>query len=117
MATGTSLAQNHSRSQNPPVQIPLVQLFLPDQPPVQILLPDPPPVVKTLESTLMEDSSIDQIMSSVFGDCSQLLPAYTKEPQLLDTVPSLFEESNDFIWFLDNFETGLTIKQQEAPWT
>ncbi|GFW36922.1 hypothetical protein TNCV_4032381 [Trichonephila clavipes] len=57
---------------DPPVQIPPVpttppvQLFLPDPPPVQILLPDPSPVVKTLDSTLMDDSSIDQIMSSVF---------------------------------------------------
>ncbi|GFT92309.1 hypothetical protein TNCV_1835741 [Trichonephila clavipes] len=56
----------------PPVQIPPVpttppvQLFLPDPPPVQILLP---PVVKTLEPTLTDNSSIDQIMSSVFGDC------------------------------------------------
>ncbi|GFX14447.1 hypothetical protein TNCV_1616301 [Trichonephila clavipes] len=84
-----------------PVQIPVfqppvpttppVQLFLPDAPPVQILLPDPP-VVETLEPTLTDDSSIDQIMSSLFGDCSQqgLPPAHTQEPQLLDTVPSLF---------------------------
>ncbi|GFV08687.1 uncharacterized protein TNCV_4055711 [Trichonephila clavipes] len=120
MATGSSLAQNHSRSQNPPpelttplvqisdppVQIPPVLIFLPDPPPVQILLPDPPPVVETLESTLMDDSSINQIMSSVFGDCSQLSTAHTQEPQLLDTVPSLIDESNDLISFLDNFETG-----------
>ncbi|GFS80737.1 hypothetical protein TNCV_86561 [Trichonephila clavipes] len=108
----------------PPVEIPdpppvpttpHVHLFLPDPPPVQILLPDPPPVVETLESTLMDDSSIDHIMSSVFGDCSQLPPAYTEEPQLLDTVPSLFDESNDLISFLDNFENGLAIEQQEAP--
>ncbi|GFS93426.1 uncharacterized protein TNCV_2628101 [Trichonephila clavipes] len=52
----------------PPVQIPPVQLFLPDPPPVQILLP---PVVETLEPTVTDDSSIDQIMSSVFRDCSQ----------------------------------------------
>ncbi|GFT80158.1 uncharacterized protein TNCV_2241341 [Trichonephila clavipes] len=96
---------------------PPVQLFLPDPPPVQILLPDPPPVVQTLESTLMEDSSIDQIMSSVFGDCSQLPPAYTQEPQLLDTVPSLFDENNYLIWLLDNFETGWAIEQQQDPWT
>ncbi|GFS80392.1 uncharacterized protein TNCV_3448191 [Trichonephila clavipes] len=105
---------------DPPLQIPPVpttppvQLFLPDPPPVQILLPH---VVETLEPTLMDDSSIDQIMSSVFGDCSQqvLPPAHTQEPQLLDTVPSLFDESNDLISFLDNFETGLAIEQQEAP--
>ncbi|GFS68915.1 hypothetical protein TNCV_4569641 [Trichonephila clavipes] len=59
----------------PPVQIPSVvttqavqipsvpktqpvQLFLPDLPPVLILLP---PVVETLEPTLTDDSSIDQI--------------------------------------------------------
>ncbi|GFW70162.1 hypothetical protein TNCV_4467211 [Trichonephila clavipes] len=62
----------------------------------------------------MDASSIDQIMSSVFGDISQLPPVHTQEPQLLDTVPSLFDESNDLISFLDNFETGLAIEQQEA---
>ncbi|GFS98723.1 uncharacterized protein TNCV_1079441 [Trichonephila clavipes] len=106
----------------PPVQIPpvpttpTVQLFLPDPPPLQILLPDPS-VVETLEPTLTDDSSIDQIMSSVFGDCSQqgLPPAHTQESQLLDTVPSLFDESNDLISFLDHFETGLAIEQQETP--
>ncbi|GFX70243.1 hypothetical protein TNCV_4616801 [Trichonephila clavipes] len=95
----------------PPVQIspvpttPPVQLFLPDPPPVQILLPDPPPVVETLEPTLMDDSSIDQIKSSVFRDCSQQgpTPAHTEDPQLLDTVPSLFDKSNDLISFLDIF--------------
>ncbi|GFT72686.1 hypothetical protein TNCV_755911 [Trichonephila clavipes] len=56
-------------------------------------------------------------MSSVFGDCSQqvLPPAHTQEPQLLDTVPSLFDESNDLILFFDNFETWLAIEQLEAP--
>ncbi|GFT68195.1 hypothetical protein TNCV_373291 [Trichonephila clavipes] len=108
---------------DPPVQIPVfqppvpttppVQFFLPDPPPVQILLP---PVVETLEPTPTDDSSIDQIMS-VFGDCSQKgLPlAHTQEPQLLDTVPSLFDESNDLISFFDHFETGLAIEQQETP--
>ncbi|GFT80124.1 hypothetical protein TNCV_4764071 [Trichonephila clavipes] len=106
---------------DPPVQIapvpstPPVPHFLPDPPAVQILLPYSPPVVETLESTLMDDSSIDQIMSSVFVDCSQLPPAHTQEPRLLDTVPSLIDESNDLICFLDNFETGLAIEQQEAP--
>ncbi|GFU72184.1 uncharacterized protein TNCV_2151021 [Trichonephila clavipes] len=101
---------------DPPVQIPVfqppVQLFLPDPPPVQILLPDPPPVVETLEPTLMDDSSMDQIMASVFGDYSPqgIPPAHTQEPQVLDTVPSLFDESNDLISFLDNFETGLAIE-------
>ncbi|GFW27955.1 hypothetical protein TNCV_768351 [Trichonephila clavipes] len=115
------LTTPHVQIPDPPVQIPPVsttppvQLFLPDPPPMQILLPDPPPVVKTLESTLMDDSSIDQIMSSVFGDCSQLPPAHTQEPQLLDTVPSLFDESNYIVSFLDNFETGLAIEQEEAP--
>ncbi|GFW27010.1 hypothetical protein TNCV_1378481 [Trichonephila clavipes] len=114
---------------DPPVQItvfqPPVQLLLPDppQPPVQIFLPDPPvqlqPVVETLEPTLTGDSSIDQIMSSIFGDCSQkgiqAPPAHTQEPQVLDTAPSLFDESNDLISFLDHFETGLAREQQETP--
>ncbi|GFS88676.1 hypothetical protein TNCV_1462641 [Trichonephila clavipes] len=55
----------------PPVPTtPPVQHFLPDPPAVQTLLPDPP-VVETLEPTLTDDSSTDQIMSSVFGDYSQ----------------------------------------------
>ncbi|GFV61547.1 hypothetical protein TNCV_92511 [Trichonephila clavipes] len=87
------------------------QIFLPD-PPVQttpqMLLPDPPPVVETLEPTLMDASSMDQIMASVFGDYTPqgIPPAHIQEPQVLDTVPSLFDESNDLISFLDNFETG-----------
>ncbi|GFW62926.1 hypothetical protein TNCV_4452751 [Trichonephila clavipes] len=104
----------------PPVQIPVTfeqttpQILLPDPPPVQI--PDPP-VVETLEPSLMDDSSIYQIMSSVFGDCYQqwLPPAHTQEPQLLETVPSLLYKSNDLISFLDHFETGLTLEQQETP--
>ncbi|GFT90182.1 hypothetical protein TNCV_1347831 [Trichonephila clavipes] len=72
----------------PPVQIspvpttPPVQLFLPDPPPVQILLPDPPPVVETLEPTLMDDSSVDQIMASVLGNYSPqgIPPSHTQEP-------------------------------------
>ncbi|GFV11852.1 uncharacterized protein TNCV_3044591 [Trichonephila clavipes] len=51
-----------------PPELMIPQILLPD-PPVQttpqILLPDPPPVVETLEPTLMDASSIDQIVSSV----------------------------------------------------
>ncbi|GFW30195.1 uncharacterized protein TNCV_3067471 [Trichonephila clavipes] len=96
------------------------QILLPDPPVVettsQILLPDPP-VVETLEPTLTDDSSIDQIMSSAFGDyLHQGIPsAHIQEPQVLDTVPSLFDESNDLISFLDHFEAGLAIEQQETP--
>ncbi|GFX25806.1 uncharacterized protein TNCV_2639501 [Trichonephila clavipes] len=88
----------------------------PEQTTSQILLPDPP-VVETLEPTLTDDSSIDQIMSSVFGDYFQqgIPSAHIQEPQVLDTVPSLFDESNDLISFLDHFEAGLAIEQQEAP--
>ncbi|GFS96525.1 uncharacterized protein TNCV_3943271 [Trichonephila clavipes] len=107
------------------------QIFLPD-PPVPttplILLPDPPKqttsqiflpdphVVETLEPTLTDDSSIDQIMSSVFGDyLQQGIPlVHTQEPQVLDTVPSLFDKSNDLISFSDHFEAGLALEQQEA---
>ncbi|GFS96790.1 uncharacterized protein TNCV_4754561 [Trichonephila clavipes] len=96
--------------QDPPVPT-TPQILLPD-PPVpttpQILLPDPPkqttpqillpdpPVVKTLEPTFTDDYSMDQILSSVFGDyLQQGIPlAHTQEPQVLDTVPSLFDESN-----------------------
>ncbi|GFX65817.1 hypothetical protein TNCV_2043501 [Trichonephila clavipes] len=56
-------------------------------------------------------------MSSVFGDCSQqgLPPAHTQEPQVFDTLPSLFDEGNYLISLLDHFETGLSIQQQETP--
>ncbi|GFW39591.1 uncharacterized protein TNCV_3187621 [Trichonephila clavipes] len=110
---------------NPTVQIPdpAVQISdpavqIPDPKPVQILLPDPP-VIETLEQTLTDNSSMDQIMSSVFGNYLQkgiqVSPAHTQEPQVLDTVPSLFDESNDLISFLDHFETRLAIEQQETP--
>ncbi|GFX06215.1 uncharacterized protein TNCV_642601 [Trichonephila clavipes] len=98
------------------------QILLPDPPSKQtspqILLPDPP-VVETLEPTLTDDSSIDQIMSSVFGDyLHQGIPlAHTQEPHLLDTVPFLFDESNDLISFSDHFEARLALEQQEPPWT
>ncbi|GFY09899.1 uncharacterized protein TNCV_3698611 [Trichonephila clavipes] len=117
---------------DPPVVETTSQILLPDPPEQttpQILLPDPPeqttsqillpdpPVVETLEPTLTDDSSIDQIMSSVFGDyLPQGIPsAHSQEPQVLDTVPSLFDESNDLISFLDHFEAGLAIEQQEGP--
>ncbi|GFX39354.1 uncharacterized protein TNCV_3860771 [Trichonephila clavipes] len=113
-----------SQIPDPPAPIPTElttpQILSPNPPPElttpQILLPDPP-VVETLEPTLTDDSSMDQIMSSVFGDYLQqgIPSAHTQEPKVLDTVPSLFDESNDFISFLDHFEAGLAIEQQEAP--
>ncbi|GFT69812.1 uncharacterized protein TNCV_3700861 [Trichonephila clavipes] len=105
---------------DPPSNQATSQILLPDPPSnqttPQILLPDPP-VVETLEPTLTDDSSINQIMSSVFGDyLPQGIPsAHIQEPQVLDTVPSLFDESNDLISFLDHFEAGLAIEQQETP--
>ncbi|GFX18883.1 uncharacterized protein TNCV_321881 [Trichonephila clavipes] len=105
---------------DPPVVETTSQILLPDPPSKQttpqILLPDPP-IVETLEPTLTDDSSIDQIMSSVFGDyLTQGIPsAHSQEPHVLDTVPSLFDESNDLISFLDHFEAGLAIEQQETP--
>ncbi|GFY29436.1 hypothetical protein TNCV_2626071 [Trichonephila clavipes] len=94
------------------------QILLPDPPlptTPQILLPDPP-VVKTLEPTFTDDYSMDQILSSVFGDYLQqgISLAHTQEPQVLDMVPSLFDEKNDLISFLDNFEAGLAL-EQETP--
>ncbi|GFT27484.1 uncharacterized protein TNCV_1275771 [Trichonephila clavipes] len=56
------------------IQDPPVQLLLPDPPhlPMQIQLPDPPiqltPVFETLKLTLTDDSSMNQIMSVLFGD-------------------------------------------------
>ncbi|GFX85825.1 uncharacterized protein TNCV_2472271 [Trichonephila clavipes] len=90
---------------HPPVVETTSQILLPDPPSKQttsqILLPDPP-VVETLEPTLTDDSSIDQIMSSVFGDyLHQGIPsAHIQEPQVLDTVPSLFDARShlDLTW-------------------
>ncbi|GFX58659.1 uncharacterized protein TNCV_4885441 [Trichonephila clavipes] len=71
---------------DPPVVETTSQILLPDPPSKQttpqILLPDPP-VVETLEPTLTDDSSIDQIMSSVFGDYLQqgIPSAHIQEPQ------------------------------------
>ncbi|GFU03525.1 hypothetical protein TNCV_2257351 [Trichonephila clavipes] len=119
---------------DPAPELTTSQILLPDTPPdltkSQILLPDPPskrttpqillpgqPVVETLEPTLTDNSFIDQIVSSVFGDyLQQGIPStHTQEPQVLDTVPSLFDESNDLLSYLDHFEAGLAIEQQEAP--
>ncbi|GFX32573.1 hypothetical protein TNCV_3704471 [Trichonephila clavipes] len=65
----------------------------------------------------MYASSMDQIIASVFGDYTPqgIPPVHTQQPQVLDTVPSLFDESNDLISFLDNFETWLALEQQETP--
>ncbi|GFW21791.1 hypothetical protein TNCV_1235161 [Trichonephila clavipes] len=81
-----------------------------------ILLPNPP-VVETLDPTLTDDSLLDQILSSVFEDYLQqgIPSAHTQEPQVLDTGPSLFDESNHLISFLDYSEAGLALEQQEAP--
>ncbi|GFV23626.1 hypothetical protein TNCV_3569431 [Trichonephila clavipes] len=114
------LCQQHLMILLPDPPVPTTpQILLPDPPKQttpQILLPDPP-VVKTLEPTFTDDYSMDQILSSVFGDyLQQGIPlAHTQEPQVLDTVPSLFDESNDLISFLDNFEAGLALEQQETP--
>ncbi|GFW64486.1 hypothetical protein TNCV_813211 [Trichonephila clavipes] len=106
----------------PPEQIPdpPVHIVLPGPPVSQppVILPDPF-VVETLVLTLMDNSSMDQIMSSVFGDYSQQViqapPDHTQEHQVLDTVPSLFDESNYLISFLYHFETKLAREQQEIP--
>ncbi|GFW67313.1 uncharacterized protein TNCV_2595461 [Trichonephila clavipes] len=105
---------------DPPVVETTSEIHLPDPPSnqttSQIYLPDPN-VVEALEPTLTDDSSIDQIMSSVFGDyLPQGIPsAHIQDPQVLDTVPSLFDENNDLISFLDYFEAGLAMEQQETP--
>ncbi|GFX64096.1 uncharacterized protein TNCV_1986211 [Trichonephila clavipes] len=105
---------------DPPSNQTTSQIYLPEPPSnqttSQIYLPDPN-VVEALEPTLTDDSSIDQIMSSVFGDyLPQGIPsAHSQDPQVLDTVPSLFDENNDLISFLDYFEAGLAMEQQETP--
>ncbi|GFU96529.1 hypothetical protein TNCV_91021 [Trichonephila clavipes] len=105
---------------DPPSNQTTSQIYLPEPPSnqttSQIYLPEPN-VVEALEPTLTDDSSIDQIMSSVFGDyLPQGIPsAHSQDPQVLDTVPSLFDENNDLISFLDYFEAGLAMEQQETP--
>ncbi|GFV56800.1 hypothetical protein TNCV_4185941 [Trichonephila clavipes] len=55
-------------------------------------------------------------MSSVFGDCSQqdiqVPPAHTQELQVLDTVPSLFDEK---IWVGGGIESHITRKTILIP--
>ncbi|GFX71809.1 hypothetical protein TNCV_2010461 [Trichonephila clavipes] len=97
----TALSTPQSVSIPEPPEQTTPQILLPDPPEQttsQILLPDPP-MVETLEPTLTDDSSIDQIMSSVFGDYLHrgIPSAHIQEPQVLDTVPFLFDESNDLI--------------------
>ncbi|GFU72641.1 hypothetical protein TNCV_3026551 [Trichonephila clavipes] len=67
---------------------------------------------------LTDDSSIDQIMSSVFGDYLPQgdSPRRISSPQVLDTVPSLFDENNDLISFLIIFEAGLAMSNKKLPW-
>ncbi|GFW27945.1 uncharacterized protein TNCV_768251 [Trichonephila clavipes] len=107
----------------PPVQIPPVtttsQIILPDppRPPVQLFLADPPPVQIVLPPVVETLVPILTSMSSVFGDYSQqgiqAPPAHTQESQVLDTVPSIIDKSNDLISFLDHFETGLLAIEQK----
>ncbi|GFW24896.1 hypothetical protein TNCV_3846301 [Trichonephila clavipes] len=62
---------------------------------------------------------MDQIMSFLFRDCLQQViqvpQAHTQKPQVLDTVSSLFDESNDLSSLLDHFETGLAREHEELP--
>ncbi|GFX86140.1 hypothetical protein TNCV_2560221 [Trichonephila clavipes] len=106
--------------QIPPVQIPpelttpIVQIFR------STCTDTNPLVVETFEPTLTDESSIDQIMSSEFGDCSQpgLPPAHTQEPQLYN-VRSLFDCARAadvcvkwFTW-LDDWEMH---RDDNVPW-
>ncbi|GFX16682.1 hypothetical protein TNCV_2388261 [Trichonephila clavipes] len=108
----------------PPVHISPV----PTTPTVQLFLPDPPPVHRSfyqihhlwsrlwrrpLWTTLQWIKSwLPCLETTRHTGFPRLIP---NNPQMLDTVPSLFDESNDRISFLDYFETGLAIEQQEAP--
>ncbi|GFX70764.1 hypothetical protein TNCV_1337261 [Trichonephila clavipes] len=80
--------------QNPPVPEP-----------VQIHFPE----LDTLESTLTDASSLDQLMSLVFGE-EPASPVHTQETQLLHTLQSIFDGNNFFISFLDEFERELGIE-------
>ncbi|GFT06255.1 hypothetical protein TNCV_800631 [Trichonephila clavipes] len=75
----------------PPVQIPYVP-----EPPMQILpAPEPMQILPELDTLDPLESTLDQLMSFVFGPPAQ-------ELQLLHTVPSIFD--GDLISFLDEFE-------------
>ncbi|GFV56143.1 hypothetical protein TNCV_1489201 [Trichonephila clavipes] len=108
-----------------PIQIP--ELHVPEhmhipkqhvpEPPVQI--PEPPvpepvqiPELDTLEPTLTDAASLDQLMSFVFGE-ELAPPSHTRESQLLHTVPSIFDGNNDLISFLDEFERELGIEPMD----
>ncbi|GFT34643.1 uncharacterized protein TNCV_1535861 [Trichonephila clavipes] len=51
-------------------------------------------------------------MSFVFGE-ELALPAHTQEPQLLHTVPSIFEGNNALISFQDEFERELGMEPMD----
>ncbi|GFW61536.1 uncharacterized protein TNCV_347841 [Trichonephila clavipes] len=94
-------------AQIPPAQIPLVQIpDIPEyvqipvsqvpQPTMQILhVPEPMQILPELDTLDPLESTLDQLMSFVFGPSAQ-------ELQLLHTVPSIFD--GDLISFLDEFE-------------
>ncbi|GFW42065.1 hypothetical protein TNCV_1905231 [Trichonephila clavipes] len=86
-----------------PVQIPELPV---SELPVQIQELD------TLELTLTDAASIDQLMSFVFEE-ETAHPAHTQEPQLLHTVPSIFDGNNDLISFLDEFERELGMESMD----
>ncbi|GFX51522.1 hypothetical protein TNCV_2278011 [Trichonephila clavipes] len=91
----------------PPVQIPKPTVQITPVPePVQI--PEPIPELYTLEPTLTDAASFDQLMSFVFGE--QLAPP-SQELQLLHTVPSIFD--GDLISFLNEFERELAVEPMD----
>ncbi|GFW20862.1 hypothetical protein TNCV_1050831 [Trichonephila clavipes] len=82
-----------------------LQNILPDQPvsqpPEQIQLPDPP-LVDTLEPTVADDASLDQLMPSVFGESTE----YTDQVIQSRSLPCFAR--------VDNFKTGLVMEQRET---
>ncbi|GFW79320.1 uncharacterized protein TNCV_2477271 [Trichonephila clavipes] len=104
-----------SHVSEPPVQIPKPPVQISDPPaseiPVQIpfvkelvQFPEPIPELDTLDPTLTDATSLDQLMSFVFGE-------EAPELKLLLIVPSIFD--GDFILFLDEFERELAMEPMD----
>ncbi|GFT53327.1 hypothetical protein TNCV_2431791 [Trichonephila clavipes] len=120
---------------DPPSKQTTPQILLPDPPVVETTFSDPfprstiyadntsdplpdPPVVETLEPTLTDDSSMDQIMSSVIGDYLQQRDSLGSFPRTSGAGHGAFACLTRVMissrsWTI--LKQGLAIEQQEAP--
>ncbi|GFV81175.1 hypothetical protein TNCV_4772041 [Trichonephila clavipes] len=117
---------------------PPVQLFLPDPPPIRSCRPYletarnkglkyPRIIPKNPRCLTFQQNVSAKPFSKTLQQNVSITLSDENHPELWkrfaeglgvtrsDTVPSLFDDSNDLISFLDHFETGLATEQQETP--